>query len=131
MKKDDDVDAVQRKRLLLLLLNGIGIVPRGEGIVVCNGNVLRVEGDVKGDDKAAAATHLIDIGGHGGSSAINLSRIYGIYYLGVLSNMCYSSRVVVFLRSELHQRTDDGRTTTRLSHIAKSFRISTMMVLPR
>lgn len=78
MKKDDDVDAVQRKRLLLLLLNGIGIVPRGEGIVVCNGNVLRVEGDVKGDDKAAAATHLIDIGGHGhgGSSAINLSRIY-------------------------------------------------------
>lgn len=80
MKKDDDVDAVQRKRLLLLLLNGIGIVPRGEGIVVCNGNVLRVEGDVKGDDKAAAATHLIDIGGHGHMaavlSAINLSRIY-------------------------------------------------------
>jgi hypothetical protein len=98
--------------------------------MVCNGNVLRVDGD----DKAAAATHLIDIGGHGhgGSSAINLSRIYGIYYLGVLSNMCYSSRVVVFLRSELHQRTDDGRTTTTpLSHIAKSFQISTMVVRPQ
>ena len=52
------------------------------------------------------------------------------YYLGVLSNMCYSSRVVLFLR-RAPQRSDEGRTTTPLSHIAKSFRISTMVVLPR
>ena len=56
MKKDDDVDAVKRKRQRLLLLNGIGTAPRGEGsiVVLCDGNV-NVDDDDDDNNNAAAA----------------------------------------------------------------------------
>ena len=74
MKKDVGVDAVKRKRLLLL--NGIGIAPRGEGIlVVCDGNV-NVDDDDDDDDndEAAAAT------------ALTLAAVLVLRYIVILSH---------------------------------------------